>query len=93
MSSLPVKLILCLLLAVQQSVSQLTSEQQRLLLDLHNQARSDATPIATNMEEMVRCSSLAGQTLIPQGVIAFNKRLSGFGPRDLHVVMQCSTYV
>ena len=42
-----------LLAVVHHSVSQLTSEQQQLLLDLHNQARSDVTPIATNMEKMV----------------------------------------
>ena len=45
--------LFCLLLAVHLSVSQLTNEQQQLLLDLHNQARGDVAPIATNMEEMV----------------------------------------
>ncbi|XP_065915987.1 GLIPR1-like protein 1 [Dysidea avara] len=43
---------LLLLIAVHQCVSQLTSQQKRLLLDLHNQARSNVTPIATNMEKM-----------------------------------------
>ena len=47
---------LLLLIAVHQCVSQLTSQQKRLLLDLHNQARSNVTPIATNMEKMVSLS-------------------------------------
>ena len=38
---------------LRQSVSQLSSAQRQLLLDLHNQARSEVSPTAANMEEMV----------------------------------------
>ena len=46
-------LLLLLLISARQSVSQLSSAQRQLLLDLHNQARSEVSPTATNMEEMV----------------------------------------
>ena len=45
--------LLLLLIAARQSVSQLSSAQRQLLLDLHNQARSDVSPTAANMEQMV----------------------------------------
>ena len=45
--------LLLLTLAVQQGDSQLSNTQKQLLLDLHNQARSDVSPTAANMEEMV----------------------------------------
>ena len=44
---------LLLLTLVQQGDSQLSNAQKQLLLDLHNQARSDVLPTAANMEEMV----------------------------------------
>ena len=46
-------LLLLLLIAPRQGVSQLTNAQRQLLLDLHNQARSEVSPTAANMEEMV----------------------------------------
>ena len=46
-----------LLILVRLGVSQLTSDQKQLLLDLHNQARSDVFPTAANMEQMVRASN------------------------------------
>ena len=45
--------ILLLLIAARQSVSQLSNARRQLLLDLHNQARSDVSPTAANMEQMV----------------------------------------
>ena len=45
--------LLLLLVAAHQSVSQLNSAQRQLLLDLHNQARSEVSPTAANMEQMV----------------------------------------
>lgn len=47
-------LLLLLVAATRQTVSQLNITQKQLLLDLHNQARSSASPAATNMERMVR---------------------------------------
>ena len=44
---------LLLLTLVQQGDSQLSNAQKQLLLDIHNQARSDVFPTAANMEEMV----------------------------------------
>ena len=46
-----------LLIVARPGVSQLSSDQQQLLLKLHNQARSDVSPTAANMLEMVRASS------------------------------------
>ena len=46
-------LLLLLLIAARQGASQLTSAQKQLLLDLHNQERSDVSPSAANMEQMV----------------------------------------
>ena len=46
-------LLLLLLIVARESVSQLNSTQRQLLLDLHNQARSEVSPTAANMEEMV----------------------------------------
>ena len=50
--------LLLLLTAARQSVSQLTNAQKQLLLDLHNQARSDVSPTAANMEQMVSAESI-----------------------------------
>ena len=45
---------LLLLIVAGQAVSRLTSDQKQMLLDLHNEARSDVFPTAGNMEKMVR---------------------------------------
>ena len=45
---------LLLLIVAGKAVSQLTSDQKQMLLDLHNEARRDVLPTAANMQEMVR---------------------------------------
>ena len=42
-----------LLIVAGEAVSELTSKDKQLLLDLHNGARRDVYPTAANMEEMV----------------------------------------
>ena len=54
--------LLLLLIATRQSVSQLSSDQRQLLLDLHNQARSEVSPTAANMEQMVSDTHTARYT-------------------------------
>ena len=45
---------LLLLIVAGKAVSQLTSDQKQMLLDLHNEARRAVLPTAANMQEMVR---------------------------------------
>ena len=52
MSTLALVLLL-LIVAVRQGQSQLSNTLKQLLLDLHNEARTDASPTAANMEIMV----------------------------------------
>ena len=44
------------MITTRQGVSRLNNDQKQLLLDLHNQARSDVSPAAANMQEMVSAS-------------------------------------
>lgn len=59
LASLLLSLLLLLVAATRQTVSQLNITQKQLLLDLHNQARSSASPTATNMERMEWNNELA----------------------------------
>ena len=71
-----------LLLVARLGVSQLTSDQKQLLLDLHNQARSDVFPTAANMEEMVRALNVKSMQ-----VVAIQGRIQDFlkgGPQLRH---------
>jgi len=66
--------VLLLLTLVHQGVSQLNNNQKQLLLDLHNWARGNATPTATNMERMVRPAS---SFCLLVNLITINRAING----------------